>query len=228
MPDQNLARFLEAGIRWGFRIGFDRSNPLRSAKSNHPSVNDNVAIVDKHIDDEVAAGRLVAAPAIQVSPMGLIPKKGRPGKFRLIIDLSAPKERSVNDGIDPAHCSCHYAFVADAARRVVECGQGALLAKLDLKSAYRMVPVHPDDSPLLGITWKGSTYIDKASPFGLRSAPIIFSAVADGLARALFAEGARFITWTIFCSAARQRARTHYGKLYLCVNVWAFQWPGKK
>ena len=73
MPDQNLAR---AGIRWGFRIGFDRSNPLRSAKSNHPSVNDNAAIVDKHIDDEVAAGRLVAAPAIQVSPMGLIPKKG--------------------------------------------------------------------------------------------------------------------------------------------------------
>jgi hypothetical protein len=84
--------------------------------------------------------------------MGLIPKKGRPGKFRLIVDLSAPGGRSVNDEIDPAHCSFHYSSVSYAARRVVECGQGALLAKLDLKSAYRMVPVYLIDSPLLGIS----------------------------------------------------------------------------
>lgn len=56
------------------------------------------------------------------------------------------------------------------------------MAKLDLKSAYRMVTIHPDDSPLLGITWKDTSYIDNALPFGLRSAPIIFSAVANGLA----------------------------------------------
>ena len=100
--------------------------------------------------------------------------------------------------------------MADAARRVVECGQGALLAKLDLKSAYRMVPVHPDDSPLLGITWKGSTYIDKALPFGLRSAPIIFSAVADGLAWALFTEGVEYsihyLDDFLFCSPAASSA----------------------
>ena len=63
------------------------------------------------------------------------------------------------------------------------------MAKLDLKSAYRMVPVHPEDSPLLGIQWKGETYSDQALPFGLRSAPIIFSAVADGLAWTLFHGG---------------------------------------
>ena len=122
---------------------------------------------------------------------------------------------------------------ADAARRVVECGQGALLAKLDLKLAYRMVPVHPDDSPLLGITWKGSTYIDKVLPFGLRSAPIIFSAVADGLAWALFAEGVEYSIHYLddFLFAARRpllHARTHYRKLYLLCERLAFQWPGKK
>jgi hypothetical protein len=67
-----------------------------------------VPIVDRHIEDEVAAGKLVTAPAIHISPMGLIPKKGRPGKFRLIVDLSAPRGRSVNDGIDPTHCSFHH------------------------------------------------------------------------------------------------------------------------
>ena len=66
------------------------------------------------------------------------------------------------------------------------------MAKLDLKAAYRMVPVHPADSPLLGIRWRESTLIDRALPFGLRSAPIIFSAVADALAWAMHCEGVQY------------------------------------
>lgn len=57
-----------------------------------------------------------------------------------------------------------------------------MLAKMDLKNAYRVVPVHADDHPLLAIRWGGETYIDTALPFGLRSAPKIFSALADALA----------------------------------------------
>ncbi|KAL5477819.1 hypothetical protein EMCRGX_G024667 [Ephydatia muelleri] len=55
------------------------------------------------------------------------------------------------------------------------------MAKLDIKSAYRIVTVHPDDCPLLGMEWEGKLYIDTALPFGLRSAPKIFTAVADAL-----------------------------------------------
>ena len=65
---------------------------------------------------------------------------------------------------------------------IQELGRGTLLAKCDLKCAYRMVPVHPDDQHLLGISWRGSTYSDTAPPFGLRSAPKVFSAVANTLA----------------------------------------------
>ena len=54
--------------------------------------------------------------------------------------------------------------------------------KLDIKDAYRIVPVHLDDYHLLGIKWKGSTYVDRALPFGLRSAPKIFNAIADVIA----------------------------------------------
>ena len=42
-----------------------------------------------------------------------------------------------------------------------------------------MIPVHPDDCRLLGFEWQGSHYVDGMLPFGLRSAPIIFTAVAD-------------------------------------------------
>ena len=56
------------------------------------------------------------------------------------------------------------------------------LAKFDIESAYRIVPVHPTDRLLLGMQWEGQLYyIDTALPFGLRSAPKIFNAVADGL-----------------------------------------------
>ena len=71
--------------------------------------------------------------------------------------------------------------------------QGTELVKLDLKDAYRMVPVHPHDHPLLGISWEGSTYVDRSLPFVLRSAPKIFTAVADMLAWAVHCSGVRYV-----------------------------------
>ena len=46
---------------------------------------------------------------------------------------------------------------------------------MDIQQAYRMVPVHPDDRALLGMRWEGGVYIDTRLPFGLRSAPIMFT-----------------------------------------------------
>ena len=52
---------------------------------------------------------------------------------------------------------------------------------MDIRQAYRNIPVHPEDRILLGMAWEGSVYVDAALPFGLRSAPLIFSAVSDTL-----------------------------------------------
>ena len=60
--------------------------------------------------------------------------------------------------------------------------RGALLAKVDIKSAYRLVPVHPHDRPLLAVQFRDDVYIDAVLLFGLRSAPKIFNALADDLA----------------------------------------------
>ena len=60
-------------------------------------------------------------------------------------------------------------------------GRGALMAKVDVKSAYRLVPVHPEDRLLLGMSWEGDIFVDTVLPFGLRSAPKIFTAPADAL-----------------------------------------------
>ncbi len=55
------------------------------------------------------------------------------------------------------------------------------MAKFDIESAYRLVPVHPDDRLLLGMKWREFLYVDTSLPFGLRSAPKIFNAVADAI-----------------------------------------------
>ena len=64
-----------------------------------------------------------------------------------------------------------------------------LLLKIDLKDAYRMVPVHTCDCHLLVVCWREQAYIDQALPSGLRSAPKLFTAVADAIGWALFQVG---------------------------------------
>ena len=44
-----------------------------------------------------------------------------------------------------------------------------------------MILIHPHDQHLLGVQWNDHYFIDRMLPFGLHSAPKIFSAVADGL-----------------------------------------------
>ena len=149
---------------------------LHSSSSNMSAAEFNSAVVDKYIKEEVTCNWLVevqshCAGSVHVSKLGVIPKKHQPGKWRMIVDLSSPSGASVNDFVDPSLCSVKYAFVDDAAEFVAKVGRGALLAKLDIKSAYRNIPVHPGDYHLLGIQWRDQTYVDSCLPFGLRSAP---------------------------------------------------------
>ena len=198
-PDKEFVAYILTGIRYGVHIGADRSKVIRSSKEgNLTSVRQYPPLVDEHVAAERAAGRLLGplpsmlAGACQISPIGLIPKPHQQGKWRLIVDLSSPHGASVNDAISVDHCHMHYASVLNAAAIVRRLGRGTRLAKIDLHQAYRMIPVHADDHPLLGIKWRESTFIDTALPFGLRSAPKIFSAFADALAWVLWSRGIKW------------------------------------
>ena len=96
----------------------------------------------------------------------------------------------MNAGLDRAQCSIRYTSVDMASQIISQLGAGTQLAKPDLKDAYRIVPVHLGDRPLLGMQWKKTLYVDMVLPFGLRSAPKIFSAVADGLMWIMHSNGA--------------------------------------
>jgi len=83
--------------------------------------------------------------------------------------------------------------VDQVAHHAVKLGRGSLIAKIDIKSAYCLVPVCPRDRKWLGMQWNGQVYVDGMLPFGLRSAPKIFNAVADGLEWCVAKEGVESI-----------------------------------
>ena len=179
-PEKEFTQFILNGIQLSFRVGFNYSQQVMKSKSrNMLSTLDHPTVVEAYIHNELTLGRLTYIPNptnlpwYHASPIGIIPKKHKPGKWRLIVDLSAPEGHSVNDGIEKALCSLSYISVDNVAKTILQLGPGTLLGKMDVKEAFRIVPIHPSDRLLLAIQWKGNLYIDKVLPFGLRSAPLL-------------------------------------------------------
>ena len=73
----------------------------------------------------------------------LQPVWGNPkaNKWRLIVDLSAPEGSSVNDGIASDLCSMSYLAMDEVIAWIVRLGKESLIAKMDIKQAYRNVPM---------------------------------------------------------------------------------------
>lgn len=85
--------------------------------------------------------------------------------MRLIHHLSYPNEVSINVFIDPTACSVKYSSIDEAADMITKLGEGSLLAKSDIKSAFRLLPISPGDFDLLGFQLEGYFYFDKIVPF---------------------------------------------------------------
>lgn len=183
-PDHSLVAFVIEGITHGFRLGFSPSQQLKSATHNKQSALQHGRVIDNYLALEVKHRRVAGPfpypplPHLHTSSFGVIPKRGQPGKWRLIVDLSSPHGSSINDGIDPKDCTLQYVKLDTLIRMIAKHGPGALMAKFDVECAYRNIPIHPNDRALLGMKWRDKYYVDLTLPFGLRSAPYIFNSVA--------------------------------------------------
>ncbi|KAL9987025.1 hypothetical protein ACROYT_G001259 [Oculina patagonica] len=99
----------------------------------------------------------------------------------MIHNLSFPFGASVNDFIPPEFCSVHYATVNDAIRIIKRLGAGCTLAKTDVRSAFRIIPVNPLDYQLLPMQWKGRYYVDGCLPMGCASSCKTFEALSTAM-----------------------------------------------
>ena len=153
---------------------------------------------------------LAECPGLHLSPVGLVPKGHSGDTWRMIVDLSYPQGNSVNDLISFDLCSFLYPSVDDAVDFILSLGRYTQLVKIDLKNAYRVLPIHPLDRELR-VSWRGHVYIDGCLPFGLRSAHKIFTAFADTILpgfSVIVACRTSFITLTTFGSPFSDEAQS--------------------
>ena len=179
------ASYILNGISYGFSLGIIDGS-IASAKRNCKSAYERSEIIDNYLADELTKGTIAgpfSSPPFQgthVNRFGVIPKS-KPGKWRLITDLSYPSGRSVNDLIPDSKAEVSYVGIPEAIATIMKVGRGAMLAKFDVERAYRLLPVCARHRRFLGMVWRGAFYVDLALPFGLRSAPRIFTRFADSL-----------------------------------------------
>ena len=77
--------------------------------------------------------------------------------------------------------SVSYASINDAIDVLKRTGAGCFMAKTDVKSAFRIIPIHPNDYPLLGMKWENLYYFDRCLPMGCSSSCAIFEAFSTAL-----------------------------------------------
>lgn len=171
------------GLIFGFKLEIQCAVVV-SAESNCRSAKVHGDVINNYLKEEINMGS-IAGPFsnppildLHINRFGVIPKS-TPGKWRLITDLSFPIDGSVNTFIPDSKASVSYEGIPEAISKMVKLGPGALMAKFDIKRAYRLLPVNDQDRKYLGMKWDGKFYIDLALPFGLRSAPQIFTRFAD-------------------------------------------------
>jgi hypothetical protein len=173
-PEPNWAHRLVHDLIHGVNIGFQGVRSHRLTSRNFTVSPEEDAAVTADLAAEVSlhhiAGPYTAPPFPHYvcSPLKTVPKKGNAAKFRIIHHLSYPHGRSINSST--ADWPCPLAGFDHAIRIVRQLGKGCYMAKVDVKAAYRCIPVRPADWPLLGMHWQGWYYFHRTLPFGLRSA----------------------------------------------------------
>ena len=155
------------------------TNPLLTLHSRRTPV-------EKELKTQIEQGNYVIAskkPAI-ISPLGAIPKDD--GSVRLIHDGSLQEGFAMNEYTD--HHSVRYQTPQDTCRLAKP---GYYCAKLDLQSAYRSVPIHPDDYKAWHFESEDTdTYLSDARlPFGSACGPSHFSRLSNAIRRMMYRKG---------------------------------------
>ena len=171
------------GINEGFDIGF-RGPRENTYTGNLKSAFEHPDVIADYVKKETQEGRIGGpftvppCEGFRCSPIGAV-QKSDPSKFRIIMNLSAPKGNSINDYIPKEDFSLSYITVDDAVNHILEVGKGAILSKVDVEAAFRCVPIKPSQWNLTGFEWDGLYYYDKVLSMGGRSSPYIFNAIAE-------------------------------------------------
>ena len=180
-------------LEFGFPLDFNKTVELDySNRRNHKGARDFPEFIDSYLKKECDNTRIAGpfetnplSSPIVISPLNSVPKSGTDDR-RVIVDLSWPHGKAVNDGISKnlylgEEFELHYTSVERICSLVRKIGPGALIYKRDLKQAYRQFPVDPSDYCYLGYFWKDMLYFDSVLCMGQRNAGMACARSTDAV-----------------------------------------------
>ncbi|RLU19404.1 hypothetical protein DMN91_007961 [Ooceraea biroi] len=163
----------------GYKIPFSRLPPPRPFLRESAFSVREAAHCTAEIERLCRKGALVIAEPTAgqfLSSFFLIPKSS--GGMRFILNL-----RDLNEYISPH-------FKMEDWRTVVSLmTPNSWMASVDLEDAYLLVPVHPSHKRFLRFRWRNIVYEFTSLPFGLSTAPYIFTKIVRPVVRVLRAKG---------------------------------------
>ena len=168
--------FVLSGICLGFPLVLDISEVSPADECNYKSALncDTKPILDELFREELLTQKLaeVQDKPLRIQAIGAVPKKDS-AVPRPITDCSRPFGDSLNSYISTEK----FSFVSVEAATAL-CKPGSFMAIVDIKSAYRAIPILPQHRKLQGIRWQFTGdqlpryLVDNFLCFGLSNAPV--------------------------------------------------------
>lgn len=228
---------LPDGLRFGFSAGIPRIFQT-FAPPNHSSITLHSTEFNDIIQTEFQKGRYFGPITraevesligpFQTSPLSIIPKPGRPGKFRIIQNLSSPHSprdsiTSINSAIDSNQYPCTWGTFSVICLLIRRLPPGSQAAVRDVKEAYRTVPIKPDQWPGLVVRLdEGDSFaIDTRDCFGLASGGGVYGRLGDAGTQIMRARGIGPISKWVDDHIFFRILRSHLEEYNLRRRKWA-------
>ena len=109
---------------------------------------------------------------------GIMCREKPNGAVRIILNLSAPKGLSVNDGIDKYDYPASMSSTAKWLDVLEKVGKGAWICKVDWSDAYKHLHVRAEDLNLQWFSWLGKFFFELCLIFGASSSPGLYDRLA--------------------------------------------------
>ena len=206
-------------VTQGYRIPWEDRPPPLSVPAETPPSYPPSSVKGLALAKEVLA--LLSKEAIEEVPRSsrgilsiffVVPKPGK-DEWRPILDLSSLNLWVETRGFKMLTCN----QVLKSLRN------GDWMIKLDLQDAYLQIPIHPDSRPFLQFSFLNRRFQFKVLPFGLTTAPMVFTRVMATVASLLHQLGVRILLylddWLILARSREEYVRARDLTRSLCEEL---------
>ena len=227
--DKLVCDLLEFGFPLNFK-GDENDIPVHSEIwkcKNHKGASDYpneiIQYLQKESEQLAILGPFKTNPfsgKLIISPLNSVPKKD-PSERRVILDLSFPKTKAVNDHIDKSEylgetIDLVFPKVDDFVELIKIKGKGCLLFKKDLKRAYRQISICPSNYNLVSYVWRKHIFCDTVLTMGLRNAAAICQRVTTAVVFIMFKIGIFILNYLDDLAGAETKEKAFFA--YSCLG----------